>query len=43
MLSIPRYELTDVIPSQRDSFIVDWLETSGKMLPCAKNRSFKNK
>ncbi|NEO54277.1 MAG: DUF3134 domain-containing protein [Okeania sp. SIO3B5] len=33
LLLIPRHEPADVIPTQRDSSIVDWLETSGRMLP----------
>ena len=30
---IPRHEPADVISSQRDSSLIDWLEASGKMLP----------
>jgi hypothetical protein len=30
---IPRHEPADVISTQRDSSLVDWLETLGKMLP----------
>ena len=30
---IPRHEPADVIPSQQDSSLIDWLEISGRMLP----------
>ncbi len=33
LLLIPRHEPADVITAQRDSSLVDWLESSGKMLP----------
>ena len=33
LLLIPRHEPADVISAQRDSSLVDWLESSGKMLP----------
>ncbi|MDJ0554745.1 MAG: DUF3134 domain-containing protein [Microcoleaceae cyanobacterium MO_207.B10] len=30
---VPRHEPADVISSQKDSSLIDWLETSGRMLP----------
>jgi len=33
LLLIPRHEPADVISAQRDSSLVNWLESSGRMLP----------
>ncbi|MEB3340252.1 DUF3134 family protein, partial [Okeania sp.] len=33
LLMRPRYEPADVISAERDSSLVDWLESSGRMLP----------